>query len=245
MRGPHPANPLAAGFYTVRDAARLIEVGSQARITGWLRGYAGSRIGPLLTRDFLPVDGRQELSFLDLMEVRFVEHFRAQGVSMRALRRALETARQIFANDKPLASDKVVFRVTDDRRNIFVEEAFRPAAKETEDRQLWSLLTRQYEIYDLIVDRLAAGVVFDPDTAMASIWTPRPREFPTITIDPRVAYGHPALPSGVPTRTVFDACAAEDGDVDAVAHWFEIPVDQVRDAVAFETRIDGQIQAAA
>jgi hypothetical protein len=34
-------NPLARGFYTVQEAARLIEVGSTHRIYGWLKGYRG------------------------------------------------------------------------------------------------------------------------------------------------------------------------------------------------------------
>ena len=34
MRGPHPANPLAAGFYTVRDAARLIEAARHPKVIG-------------------------------------------------------------------------------------------------------------------------------------------------------------------------------------------------------------------
>jgi hypothetical protein len=34
----------------------------------------------------------QEVSFLDLVEVRFVEHFREVGVKVRTLRRALEAA---------------------------------------------------------------------------------------------------------------------------------------------------------
>ena len=95
MGNVEPINLLAAGFYTVQEAARLIEVGSVRRITGWLRGYPGRNVEPLLTRDYAKIGDYEELSFLDLMEVRFVEHFREQGVKVRTLRRALENARPI------------------------------------------------------------------------------------------------------------------------------------------------------
>ena len=233
-----PANPLAIGFYTIRDAARLIEVGSKTRIAGWLRGYPGREIDPLLARDFQPIEGKQELSFLDLMEVRFVEHFREQGVSVRALRQALQTARQIFGDDKPLVSQKIRFVTTEDRKNVFVEEALKPAAKETEDTRLWSLLNRQYEMYEFIMDRLARGVVFDPATQIATRWAPRPDEFPTIHVDPRVAYGQPALPSGYPTQVIYEAWQAEDEDYGTVADGFNIGLEDVQTAVMFERKID-------
>ena len=86
-------NPLAAGFYTVPEAARLIEFGDARRIYGWLRGYPRSTMGPLLRRDYQPIEGDEELSFLDLMEVRAIEHFRESGVRAKTLRRAIEEAR--------------------------------------------------------------------------------------------------------------------------------------------------------
>lgn len=106
MGNMKPINPLAAGFYTISDAARLIEVGSARRILGWLRGYPKRRIGPLLNRDFMPIGGHEELSFLDLMEIRFVEYLREQGVKVQTLRKALENARIVFKEEKPLASEK-------------------------------------------------------------------------------------------------------------------------------------------
>ena len=65
-------NPLARGFYSVKDAARLIENARARRIYGWLKGYPDRDIGPLLERDYTPINDRQELSFLDLIEVRFL-----------------------------------------------------------------------------------------------------------------------------------------------------------------------------
>ncbi len=228
-----PRNPLAAGFYTVRDAARLIEVGSAPRITGWLRGYPSRQIGPLLHRDFPPIGGKEELSFLDLMEVRFVEFFRQEGVKVRTLRAALDTARAIFREAKPLASSKVVFRTTENRKNVFVEEILREAGEAEDDRRLLNLYNRQYEIYDFIQTRLAKGVVFDPSTALASCWYPRQEQFPTIFIQPTIAYGHPVTPSHVPTGVIYDAWKAGD-DPNEIGDWFSTPIEQVLAAIEFE-----------
>lgn len=238
-------NPLARGFYTVKDAARLIEVGSAQRIRGWLRGYPQRNVGPLLARDYEPISDKEELSFLDLMEVRFVEHFREQGVKTQTLRKALETARKVFGDDKPLATDRIRFMTTDDRKNIFVEEVLKPSAKEADDRKLWSLLTRQYEFYELIQERLSRGVSFDPATSVATRWVPRPDAFPQIIIDPRIAYGQPVGPNFVPTHTLYEAWAAEDQDISAVADWYDLPIDEAVMSIEFEKALRGERRAMA
>jgi hypothetical protein len=227
-------NPLARGFYTVAEAARLIEVGNAPRIRGWLRGYPGREIGPLLYRDYHPVNRAEELSFLDLIEVRFVEHFREQGVKIGTLRRALETAREVFKEEKPLSTDRFIFVPRDDGRDIFVEEVMKPSAKETDDRTLWSLVTKQYEIYTLIRDKLARGVSFDPATHLAKHWVPRPKSFPSIYLDPRIAYGQPVGPHMVPTQTLYESWLAEKEDIGAVADWFDVPIAEAQTGVDFE-----------
>lgn len=229
-----PMNPLARGFYTVRDAARLIEVGDARRIHGWLRGYPGRKTGPLLIRDYQPLGKTQELSFLDLMEVRFVEHFREIGVKPQTLRRCLETARAKFNDDKPLLKQGVLFIPTDDRRKVVVEEVLKPAAEESADAALWNLVDRNYEFNQFIERHLARGLTFDPKTELTSAWAPRAKDFPEIIIDPAVAYGQPVVPKHIPTATLFEAWQAEDGDAATVADWFNIPTDQVQMAVGFE-----------
>lgn len=233
-----PFNPLSAGFYTVRDAARLIEVGSAQRIRGWLAGYPGRKVGPLLVRDFQPIGRAQEMSFLDLMEVRFVEHFRDIGVKPQTLRRCIEVAREKFKEDKPLLKQGVLFIPTDDRRKVIVEEVLKPVAKENRDRKLWNLVDRNYEFSEFIEGSLARGLTFDPQTEMTSEWRPRVIEFPDVVVDPRVAYGQPSVPSGTPTSALFNAWRAEGEDFAAVSDWFNVPVDQVRMAVGFELLLE-------
>lgn len=238
-------NPLARGFYTVRDAARLIEVGNAQRIRGWLNGYAHRKVGPLLVRDYQPRGDAQELSFLDLMEVRFVEHFRDIGVKPQTLRQCLKTAREKFVEDKPLLKQGVLFIPTDDRRKVVVEEIMKPAAKENRDKKLWNLVDRNYEFDEFIEGNLARGLTFDPNTQLTATWVPRPHEFPDVIVDPAIAYGQPIVPRGVPTDVLFRAWRAEKSDMGAVADWYNLPVDQVKMAVGFEHLLNHEEQALA
>lgn len=225
-------NPLARGFYTVPEAARLIRVGSTNRIYGWLRGYPARHIGPLLNRDYEPIGDLEELSFLDLMEIRFVEHFREHGVKVRSLRIAGERLKEEFRTRHPFALDKVI--LVADKADVFVKEVLLESAEKAGDPRLRSLLTRNYVMYEAIRQSLLPGVQFDASTHLVNKWSPVPELFPEIKIDPRVAYGQPIGPSGIPTPVLFEAWKAEHKNADAVSHWYEVPTPEVLQAVQFE-----------
>lgn len=235
-------SPLARGFYTVGEAARLIPKASSARIRNWLTDYHGEE-PPLIDREYDPINNKQELSFLDLMEVRFVEYFRNNGVSVRSLRQASEHARKYFKTDKPFATSKFAFLT--DGRNVFVEEIFKPAAKASDDKALWGLLTDQLEMYHVIERSLLDGVKFNPQSQIAEAWIPRPQKYPSIIIDPRVAFGQPSLDSRIATGAIYESWVAENHNTADVAYWFELPETTVREAVAFERELREQRMEAA
>jgi uncharacterized protein (DUF433 family) len=82
---------------------------------------------------------------------------------------------------------------------------------------------------------VAKGVVFDPVTHLASRWFPRAAEFPEVVVDPKIAYGRPAIEeAGVPTAALFRQWKAEKGDSSRVARWFNVSTDDVKSAVEFE-----------
>jgi len=237
-------NPLARGFYTVPEAARLIRVGSTQKIYGWLKGYPGREIGPLLARDYMPIRDFQELSFLDLMEIRFVEHFREHGVKVTSLRLAAQRLRQEFDTEHPFALQQVIV-VADKSDVMVVEDVLRASAEEVRDMKLRSLLTRNYVMYETIKRGLLPGVKFDARSRLASSWKPEPHQFPRIVVDPRIAYGKPAGPSRVPTGVLYDAWLAENENADAVAHWFDVPTPEIMEAVKFEKFLNQRPQAQA
>lgn len=240
--GTHSLNPLARGFYTVPEAARIVEGGNTQRIYGWLKGYPRRAIGPLLTRDYVPIDDRQELSFLDLVEVRFVEHFRSHNVKMRTLRIAADELRKEFEAPHPFATDRV--HLVADKADVFLE-IMRESAKQEKDKALLSLTTKNYVMEETIKRYLVPGIVFDRESHLADRFAPRPARFPKITVDPRVAHGQPAGEGGIPTNALYEAWIAENESVDEVAYWFEVPAASVIEAVRFEQLLDKRDAVAA
>ena len=221
----------AAGYYTAREATRLLGLKQPAKLVAWLQGHRNSKSGPIIARDRSPVFGSQELSFLDLMELRFVEHFRRQGVSLPALRKAAETLRKMQRQSHPFATSQAKFMT--DRKSVFFA-----TAQELKDQVLLNLVTHQYAMYVIYEDALSNGVDFHPSTGLARVWQPYPLEFPRIALNPLISFGQPVvLPFGIPTATIFSALKAENGDTAAVAAEFRIAEELVKEAVAFELRL--------
>lgn len=226
----HAVNdPVAGGFYTVREAARLLYIGQPSKVTAWLHGYRGR--AAIIKRQYEPIEGAQELGFWDLIEVRFVEHFRKQEVSLQALRKSAATARVEWGQQHPFAMSNVKFLT--DRVEVFSH-----TARELGDKVLLNLVTKQFEMYSVLEAVLAKGVEFDPASGLAREWRPKPKEFPHIGLNPLVAYGQPAiLPDGVPTAAVYRTWKAENGSYSIAADWYEITEDLAREAVEFELEL--------
>ncbi|WOA32272.1 hypothetical protein [Alloalcanivorax xenomutans] len=228
---------LIQGFYTAQEAAHLIEVGNLARIKGWLEGYRGSSKGPLLHRDFTQREKGSvlELSFFDLIEVRFVEFFRSKGVHASTLRSALETAREAFG-EKPFATNLVRFCVSKDKK-IYVQETDSPIATKQEDPHLWNLASRQHEIGVFMQSMIEGSLSFDKKSRLVKKWKPRNKEFPEVFIDPLIAFGRPVVKSGITTSALYSMWKSENGDYDAVRDWFDISLSEAQQGINFEALI--------
>ncbi len=222
------ADPIAGGYYTVREACRLLGINSTTKVVGWLQGHKTSASGPILQRNYIPIAGVQEVSFLDLLEVRFVEHFRRQGVSLQSLRKAADTLRDVIGQPHPFATSNVRFLT--DRKDVFYE-----TAETLKDRILLNLVSKQYEMYVVMEDILARGVAFDPTTGVAREWHPKPKEYPDIALNPLIAFGQPVvLRDRVPTSAIYNTWRAENGSYPAVCDWFDIKEAVAKEAVEFE-----------
>jgi uncharacterized protein (DUF433 family) len=216
-------DPLFAGFYSLTEAAHLLGMPNNRRLQAWLDGWRNSSAGPIINRDF--PDGA--VSFLDLMELRFVDHFTRQGVALQTLRKAAARARQEWGVQHPLALSKLKYLT--DRRKIFVQ-----VAQEEGDKRTWDMATNQYEMWAAIEGVIAKGVEFSPGNELARLWHPRP-DCPNVVIDPRVSFGRPSIgEQGVPTVALFRQWRAEGGNRERVASWFHVKAEEVDQAVEFE-----------
>lgn len=221
-------DPLLGGFYTVSEAARLLRIENRQRIYRWLQTDDAA----VVKRDYVPIDKIQELSFWDLFEVRFVEHFRAQGLSLQFLRKVATKARAEFKTQHPFALSGSKYLT--DRKKIFRQTSVELG----EERKTHDLLSGQYEMYETIERIIAKDVSFDPKTLLAEEWAPL-AECPSVIINPHYAYGHPVIGRDhIPTSAIFRSWKAEV-DKKRVARWYGVSEKIVGEAVEFELRLTG------
>jgi uncharacterized protein (DUF433 family) len=218
------SDPLLGGFYTVAEAARLLRIDNKQRIYRWL----SEEDDAVIKRDYRRLGRSQELSFWDLFEIRFVETFLAQNLSLRFLRKVAAKARAEFKTQHPFAL--AGSRYLTDRKRIFRQTA-EEAGETTHD-----VLSGQYEMYDTIERVLAKGVEFNPKTLLAEEWPPY-SECPHVIINPRYAYGHPVIgEKRIPTAALYRLWKAE-GNADKVAKWYGVTAEEVDEAIEFEVRL--------
>ncbi len=226
-------DPLLGGFYTVSEAARLLQIENRQRITMWLQGRKDGTSLPIIARDYKPVNNIQELSFWDLIEVRFIHHFRRQGLSLQYLRKVWGKARQELGSQHPFALSN--FKFMTERKRIFQH-----AIEEDGDSKTWEILGDQLEMYEVIENILAQGLTFDPKSHLANMWKPIDNKCPSVIVDPRYAFGHPVITERhIPTSAIYKTWRAEGFNAERVADWFQIAIGEVDAAVEFEARLAG------
>jgi DNA-binding transcriptional MerR regulator len=124
---------LGRGVYGAGESLRLLnfrkaeEAPSRAvsrqTVARWLRGYdyhVGGELrhsDPLWRPDYANDDGELELSFRDLIELRFVKAFRDLGLSLPMIRECFRRAAEEVKSERPFSTRK--FRT--DGKRIFLD----------------------------------------------------------------------------------------------------------------------------
>ena len=218
------------GIYSIPEASRLTGVDTRS-ISRWIRGYTYTQSGnrresaPVFHADYEPAEGRFALSFIDMMELRFVYAFKAHGLSLHKIRIASNRAAEILDTHHPFASS----RFFTDRKSIFAR-----IAANRKDADLLDLLRGQFEIEKVLSPLLIEGVVFDKD--YPSRWYPLGR-IHTIVVDPKFAFGQPIVAAHRIPTAVLSAGYRAEGSFKKVADWYEVGEAVVRAAVNFESRL--------
>lgn len=220
---------LGVGCYSVGDAARLLRM-PPLNIRRWLAGYSYTRNGekhrvaPLWVPDLPKFEDHIELSFRDLIELRFVHSFTEAGLGLLAIRNCLEYAREVIASDRPFLTSR--FRT--DGKTIFLESVTKSGGEES---TILDLRQRQYAFKQVLEKSFKD---LDIEESEVARWRPFKGK-DSIVIDPDRSFGKPiSAKYGVPTIALSDAVEAE-GSVDRVAAIYEVSPDVVRDAVRFES----------
>lgn len=217
---------IGVGLYTYSEAARIIGV-KPSTLRGWVKEYYYTARGaryhhePVIVRYFSPQE--PILTFRELVEPLFVQLFRAEGVSMRAIRRASQRAARMFDTDYPFA----VKRFDTDGRRIF-------ATLEHEAHGLMEDLSQGQFVFEAIVRPFFRKREYCGDADAVKFW-PLERQG-RVVLDPERSFGKPIdAETGVLTAVLFDAVMAGQGQsVKEVADWYEVSIAAVEAAVAYE-----------
>jgi len=194
-------------------------------IRRWTRG-SGPTL-PLWHAYYQELEDSSEISFLDLIEVRVVSSLRRNGVSLQAIRYAIEYAKNKFGIERPLASLK--FKT--DGKEILI-----PALEN--DGELTSLSKKRagQKVFNSIVQQSLVDLEFQDDRPIR--WNPKGSRH--VTIDPKRAFGTPILKEhGVSTRVLRDEYEIFS-DVKYLSNIYEISLPIVKSAINFERNLDGQ-----
>jgi len=218
---------LETGVYTVAEAAYLIRV-TERKVRGWVSGYPKTNMIPIITNELGWVNNRLAFSFTNLMEMRFIAFFERAGVHLFHIRSIMDEVKSLVEHPHPFATN-FVFRT--DGKKIVGEAIARKNRK-----IVYDLHSRNYEMWNIVYPTLKDDVIYDPE-GVARGWYPRRDLAPNVILHPKVAFGQPILrKSRIPTRALSDAVKAQ-GNVRAVAEWFDIPETHVRESVKFETAL--------
>jgi uncharacterized protein (DUF433 family) len=235
------AEVLGRGVYGAGEALRLLNFRpgvcdvedkiSRQTISRWLRGYDYQVRGethhsaPLWKPDYANDEDLIELSFRDLIELRFVKAFRDAGVGLPTIRQCFDRAADLVKDDRPFSTR--AFRT--DGKTIFLE-----ITEGANDAALIDLRQRQM-VFRSFVAPSFKDLEFDAD--VVARWFPLGGTKRTVVIDPDFAFGRPVSSVGrVPTQVLALGAKAE-GSIERAAKVYDVPVASVRDAVAFEDKL--------
>jgi uncharacterized protein (DUF433 family) len=227
---------LGRGAYGAAEAVRLINFRrpagmasrkiTQQTVVRWLGAWEHSQA--LWTPDFRPIgnDDAFDVSFRDLIELRFVKAFRDAGLSLQTIRECFGRAVDVVRDARPFSTRR--FRT--DGKTIFFEITDGVREGELVD------LKRRQNVFHRIVEPSLHDLEFDAD--VLARWYPLGMSRKSIVIDPGRSFGRPIVgDGGVPTETILRAVEAEEGSSERVARLYELPLGAVRDAINFEKQL--------
>lgn len=212
------------GIYSPRQAAHLIG-GTPQEIRRWTRGSGPN--APLWAAHYQTMDDTAELNFADLIELRVVKAFRKSGISLQAIRYAIEFAKVLSNSAHPLST--LEFKT--DGREILMSAL-------EQDGSLVSLSRDRagQKVFAEIVKQSLSDLEYEDDIAIR--W--RPTSAKHVVIDPTRSFGAPIVDSyGISTKTLYDEFLLFS-DKKYLAKIYEIPIKIVNDAIKFEEFLNKQ-----
>jgi uncharacterized protein (DUF433 family) len=199
---------------------------SRHTVARWLRGYShgANRSEPLWKPDYKNEGDLIELSFRDLIELRFVKSFRDLGIGLQTIRDCYRRAVDEVHDDRPFSTQR--FRT--DGKTIFLD-----ITEKAHDGRMIDLKKRQ-QVFRTVIEPSLRDLEFD--ASAVARWYPLGTRHWSIVVDPARSFGRPIVRHGVPTEILAEAVKLE-GSADAVASLYEVPKAEVLAAIEFEQQL--------
>ena len=206
------------GIYRPSEAARLIGA-KQRDILRWTRGNGQNE--PIWAAHYQFIENATEISFRDLVELRVVRALRLHGISLQAIRYAINFAREKLSIDRPLSA--LSFKT--DGPEILIDAV-------ENDGDLISLSKQRpgQKVFRKIIDQSVSGLEYEG--VRPARW--RPKIAKHVVLDPNRAFGSPLVDEvGISTQALYRDWK-RSRDFKYVSRLYEIDDCLVRDAVGFE-----------
>ena len=227
--------PALAGVYPVSDATALIQATRPEKqsVAGAQHRNALDRINSRhlyrwvrdrLAGDYLAgLRGKEvALTFLDLVSLRLISVLRAHGISSAEIRRTHRGLQEALGWTHPFAMEPIWISGL----GIYIREHELPVRLDR--NRNWQAALDFMELYIGPIHRLA----FDRSEEAVS-WEPEDG----IVLDPRISLGEPCLKgTRIATQTLWALHAAGD-PTERIAQAYELPVDKVEAALAWERKL--------
>lgn len=209
------------GIYPLSEAAKLIGT-STRKVKRWLAE-------DVVPRQFGSGEDDGVVTFLELLELMFIDRFRDEGVSLQSIRKAAATAAKTFNTKYPFA----VKRFDTDGRTIFAT-----LIRDEDDKSVIADLRNGQLVFEKIMRPLFRRVEYMGNAEAMRYWPlATARSQGRIVLDPQRKFGRPIdNETGVPTDVLANAVAAGD-DMSTVARWFDVPKAAVEKAVEFNKKL--------
>lgn len=161
------------------------------------------------------------MSFNDLIEVAVVAAARHADVPMRAIRHAIDAARELYRVDRPL----MLLRFMHDGREVFAREL------DGQDRKRYVNLSRRGQLAWEHVQDVLSDLDYAEDVAYR--WWPAGKDKPLV-IDPAISFGRPyVVGRGVSTDAVRSRFRGGES-LESIAEDFDLTVAEAEAALRFE-----------
>jgi uncharacterized protein (DUF433 family) len=225
---------IGTGIYTPAEAAALIKAPA-AEIRRWAFGYVRRRGGDqvqydsLIQTDLPEIDGKQAVTFLELVELMYIKGFRRAGAPWKVIHEAASVAARMYETSHPFAM-----------RQFFADPGgiYTLLEEEHGGESPVRLIGHGQHAFDEIVRPYLGQLEFDP-LDVPTRWWPLGKEG-RVVVDPAVSFGAPIVAeAGVPTHVLAEAVEAEreydrDRAIERVAWLYKVPHRHIQTAVRFE-----------